>query len=1074
MSLSDPFIKRPVLSTVCSIIIVLAGLISFNQLPIAYTPDISSSQITVSASFPGGNASLVEQALTEPLENAVNNVPGVEYITSSSGKNSTSIQIYLTPETDPDIAQLNVQNNIERIKPTLPEATRNQGVTIDQSTDNMVSVYIISSSDGQYDTSYLSTIYKNQLEKQLKLVPGVGQISGPTDPQFELRLDPDLLTSFNLSAEDVISQVNLQSIGSSAGDIGAVNYYDKGTYAYPVLIKKSGYLQTIEDFNNMIVRKSEAGSLIRLKDVGNTNYIAAPASYAIGLDGHPAIPIIINQKSNTNAVQIASDVETIINNFKGSAPPGVVVHQIVNKKDFIERSQGEASDSLGLAIILVLVTLLIFLQNWRTTLIPALAVPISLVGTFVFISLFDFSLNILTYMGIILATGLVVDDAILVIELISKKIELGLTPFKAALESMNELFAAIITTSLVLIALFVPITLVAGSIGTIYQQFAITIIFAVAISTFNALTFSPMMAGLILRQSKSRPPKASSGLLGGVIVGLAFGYFTKSLFGIMMYPIGVLSFGFAGFQLKNIYILFNRFYNRLENTYLSILTSLINRRRIVVGALAVIFLLTVSVYSTVPKATTPSDDGGNIYGSYELSEASSLANTMEISSQIQKELIKEKSITSAVISAGSSDPNAGFFYLGLKAAEDRPEKDQSNSSIANRLTIALSKLDTARPTMLFPVPAIQMGGNGIDMHLVDKSNQTLTFNELNQSALALSADAGKSDEIQSINVQFSPDSPAYELTINRTVLNNLNVDFNNAVKNIQALAGSTRAGQTNYGGLLVDVYAIADSNSRMTIDDLLRYQVKDNDGKLVSVSQFAEANLISSPKKIDHYNLNRAVKIQAQQQSNSSALQAIDVMKRSFEKFNFPNMSYAFTGMARIEDQSGGQIQVFFALAAVTVFLVLSALYESYTTPISILLTVPLAIFGSVLFVMIRGMSIDIFSQVGLLMLIGLAAKNAILIVETANEKLTDGIDLIPAAIEASKQRLRPILMTTFASLAGFIPLVLSNSGAQRSIGTVVFGGLFMGTILSLGAVPPIYIMIKNLTTRLMVKKTQP
>ena len=1077
MSFADPFIKRPVLTSVCSIAIFIAGLVVSQALPIEFVPDVAPSQIRISATYPGGNASIVETSVTDQLEDLLSDTPGVDYLISSSTAGSSTIQMYLAPETSADTAMLDAQNRIQKGIQNLPQVTQDRGVSVSQSTDTELSGYMITSDQGQYNSAYLATLIEDNLKKQIQLINGVGTVTiYPSDSRFQVFLDPDLLKAYDLTSEEVAQRIRSQNSPSSAGNVGAPFITDDASYSYPVLVKDGGYIRTVEQFENIAVRTAPTGALIRVKDIGKVEYISDPTNSLRTLDGYPASFVAINQKSGSNAVQVAREIEKVINDFKKLAPPGIRVVQMTDRKSFILDSIENVRDALGLAVILVLVTLVLFLKKWRTVLIPALAIPVAIVGTFLFLGLFGFTLNFLTLTGLVLATGLVVDDAILVVESVSKNMEAGMPPKQAAFSTMNELSGAVVSTSLVLVTLFVPVTLIASSVGKIYQQFAVTIIFAIAISTFNALTFSPMMAGLILLPGGQKTASKWVTGIGGLIVGSLFGMFTRANFGDLIVPIAIAFFGVAGFYLNKVFQAFESVYAALERKFAGLAEYLIDKHRVVTACLIPAFMLTVFLFKSTPTGLIPQEDMNNLQSMIQLASGASLPVTAKVAAQASSILKKDQqskdsAIKDAVVIAGAGSPESMYVYASLKPLEDRPKKSQGADAQALALGAKLSILPTTYPPMFFQQPMINVAQNSsIYMLLVDKSNGTYTFEELNEFAQRFRATAQKDPSIGNISTTFAPDSPAYEITIDRSKLSSLGVDFDNAMGTLLELAGGSRVNQTSIPGGIRDVQIISDSRGRNEINDLLNYSVQSKtSGNMVEIRQFADVELISAPPSIDHFSFNRSVKFSIQAAPGFSQGQVIDRLEAIFAENNFRDLGIEFDGLARTAVQSGGQTTMLFVLAGLAVFLILSATYESYITSTTILLTVPLAILGSLVFVKMRSMDINIFSQVGLLMLIGLSAKNAILVVEFADQGMANGLQAAEAALEAAKSRLRPILMTSIASLAGFLPLVVArNAGAnaQQSIGTVVFGGLLVGTILSLGVVPSVYVFIKNLEAR--------
>ena len=1080
MAFSDNFIKRPVLTTVCSILIVLVGLISIPILPIANLPNIANPLILVSATFGGANAEVTEQAVTNPLEQQINGVPGVSYISSNTDMTGNStINVYFDQTTDIDIDQVNVQNRVSLANPQLPEQVKETGVSVTQSNPSILLAYEISSSEGQFDAAFLNGLVYEQLYYPLSRVEGVATVSiiGGANPAFWLFVDPSKLAANKLTSEDVLNAVQSQNSVAVGGLVGGPPASGDQAYTYPIVVENNGNLISIDDFNNLILSRSPSGNLLKLKDVGEVRYGTNTFSVqAIDKHGKEALTVAIYQTPSSNALDVSEAVVDQLNQFKSTVPPGVTVDQIYNIGQFIESSVNGVIDALGLAIVLVLIILFLFLQNWRATVVPSLAIPISLVGTFAFLNIFGFSINQLTLLGLVLATGLVVDDAIVVIEAVSTNIEQGMKPREAALACMGELFGALLATALVLMAVFVPVAFYPGGIGIIYKQFALTIAFSVAISAFNALTFSPMLSGLILSQKKPPDAKGRSWIVVGVIVGLAFGRFSAASFGNWTYIAGIIVGALAGSNLPLIFKVFNRNFERLENTYSRLLKRMIQARRLVLAGLVVGIMATGFAFTTLPTAFIPDEDQGYGLGFFQLQNGASLVETKKLGNQIAKVLSEEDDVANASIINGygfnGSSPDQGIFFFGLQPLEERKGAEHSSDAIVKRLNGKLIELSDglARASGPPAVPGFSPQG-GFYFQFNDLSNSAYSFNELSDLAGQLIKKADASGDFSSVYTQFTPSSPAIGLNINREVMGALNVDFKEAMDTISALAGSNYSGLTYESGQVRSIYVQGTPNQRENIDDILSYYVRSNDGELVQVSQFAEAELSSAPPVISHYNLSRTVLIQGAEAIGKSSGQALSKIQQLFKAENYTNIGSAFTGLAALQLSAGNATVLVFGLGVLIVYLVLSAQYESYITPVIILATVPLAMLGALAFLAIRSIDLNIYAQIGLVTLIGLAAKNGILIVEVAEQKLKEGKSSVIAVIESAESRLRPILMTATAALAGFLPLVVANgagASAQQSLGTVIFGGLIVATVLSVGVVPPVYVLVKDLESRLM------
>ena len=1077
MAFSDNFIKRPVLTTVCSILIVLMGVIAIPTLPIANLPNIAPPLISVTANYSGANSLVTEQAVTNPIEEQINGVPGASYIASTSNMEGQSIiQVYFDETTDIDINQVNVQNRVSLAMPQLPPQVSNTGVSVQQSTPSILLAYQVSSTEGQYDAAYLNGLVYEELYYPLERVPGVANVNilGGSNPAYWLFVDPDKLAANQLTASEVVDAVQAQNSTSIGGLVGGPPAAGDQAYTYPLLVEDNGNLLSIEAFNNLIVGRTETGNLLLLKDVGEVRYgFNNFTSSAVDESNHDTISVAVFQTPDSNALDVADAVVKQLESFAAKVPPGVTVKQVYNIGQFIESSVDGVIDALGLAIVLVLLILFLFLQNWRATVVPSLAIPISLVGTFAFIKVFGFSINQLTLLGLVLATGLVVDDAIVVIEAVSKNIEAGMKPRQAALACMGELFGALVATALVLMAVFVPVAFYPGSIGIIYQQFALTIAFSIAISAFNALTFSPMLSGLILKSGEAPTPKGWVWPVTGVIVGLAFGRFSAASFGSWTYLLGVVVGGLAGANLPLIFRVFNHQFSRLQSAYARLIQTLIRARRWVMVALGSGIVITALAFSALPSAFIPDEDQGYLAGIYQLQNGASLNQTEAMGAEIAAILKQEDDILNSNVISGygfnGSSPDQGTILIGLKPLSERPGRKNSSFAIADRLNAKLSQLSSGMAVVGQPpaVPGFSAQG-GFYFQFNDLTG-SYSFNELNDEAQKLIKAGRESGMFSTIYSQFIPSAPAFELKIDRAVMGALNIDYKEAMTTVASLAGGSYTGLTYENGQVRNVYLQAGAEQRADVNDILSYYVTSRYGELVQVSQFAQVELSSAPPIISHYNLYRTVLIQGAQAVGKSSGQALQTIQSLFSQQSFNNIGSAFTGLALLQLSAGNASVLVFGLGIVIVYLVLSAQYESYITPVIILATVPLAMLGALAFLAIRSIDLNIYAQVGLVTLIGLAAKNGILIVEVAEQHLEEGLSPTDAVVASAESRLRPILMTAIAALAGFLPLVVANGAgaqSQQSLGTVIFGGLVVATVLSLGVVPPFYVVIKGLEAR--------
>ncbi|MFM7314961.1 MAG: efflux RND transporter permease subunit [Cyanobium sp.] len=1078
MSLSDNFIKRPVLTTVCSILIVLVGLIAIPTLSIENLPNIAPPLIQVTANYGGANSLVTEQAVTNPIEQQINGVPGASYISSTSNMTGNSvISVYFDEGTDINIDQVNVQNRVSLAMPQLPQQVQATGVSVSQSTPSILLAYQVSSTQGQFDAAYLNGLIYEGLYYQLGRVPGVANVSllGGSDPAFWLFVDPVRLNANNLTANQVVTALKSQNFVSVGGIVGGPPAGGDQQFAYPILVQNNGNLISVDELNDLIIGKSPSGNLLRLKDVGRATYgFNSFGQSAVSKEGFPAITVAVFQTPESNALDVSDAVVNVMSQFSQGVPPGVSVNEIYNIGQFIESAVDGVVDALGLAIVLVLLILYIFLQDWRATVVPSLAIPISLVGTFAFIKIFGFSINQLTLLGLVLATGLVVDDAIVVIEAVSKNIENGMRPRQAALECMGELIGALIATALVLMAVFVPVAFYPGSIGIIYRQFALTIAFSIAISAFNALTFSPMLSALLLRSEKSSPPGRLVGLVAGLLVGLAFGRFSSASFGNLAYGVGPVIGVLGGANLPWLFDRFNALFAQIEKGYSWLISLLIRRRRLIMAGLAGGIVLTAIAFTALPSAFIPEEDQGYGLGIYQLQNGASLTQTQKVGEQIAAVLKEEDDIIAGSVISGygfnGSSPDQGVFFYGFKPLEERKGAAHKAPAIVRKLNEKFRVLSGATVIAAQPpaIPGFSAQG-GFYFQFNDQSNGGYSFVELDELANKLVAEARVTADFGNVYTQFIPSAPAFGLKVDRSIMGALDVDFQEAMSTIAVLAGGSYSGLTYENGQVRNIYVQSQADNRSTLENVLSYYVSSRQGKMVQVSEFADSELTSAPPIVSHYNLYRTILVQGIEAAGKSSGQALTSIQNVFNRLDFNNIGYAFTGLASLQISAGNASALVFGLGILVVYLVLSAQYESYVTPVVILMTVPLAMLGALVFLALRSIDLNIYAQVGLVTLIGLAAKNGILIVEVAEQHIKSGMSATEAAIASAESRLRPILMTAIAALAGFLPLVVATTAganSQQSLGTVIFGGLLVATVLSLGVVPPFYVAIKGLEER--------
>jgi hydrophobic/amphiphilic exporter-1 (mainly G- bacteria), HAE1 family len=1035
MSIANTFIKRPVLATVCTLLILLMGGVCIPLLPINNLPDIAPIQIQTSSVSIGADSQTVEDTVTRVVERQINGVEGVQYITSSSGNDgSSSISTLFDPGSNRNINQVNVQNRAAIATPTLPASVRQTGVTTLARSNSILLVYGFYAENSEYDNIFLSNYVDLYVTDTIKRVPGVGDALLVGERQYAMRLwlDPNALASRGLTSTDVSDALASQNIQVGAGAIGSAPAQEGQKSNYPLRIISR--LKDVKEFENLVIKTQTDGTLVKLKDIGRAELGAKDYTTSALVQGKPGAAMLIYQLPGSNALNTAKAIEAQIAELEKSFPPGLKAVICYDTTKFVEVSIEEVVKTLMEAIALVVLVIFVFLQDWRATIIPAIAVPVSLIGALAIAYVLGFSLNTLTMFALVLATGLVVDDAIIVVEGITAKMEQGLTPSQAAFEAMDELSGAVVATSLVLIAVFIPVSFFPGATGIMYRQFALIIMFSIAISLFNALSFTPSMSALFLHRTESEGPGP---------LGWCFRQFNRG-FGSML-----------------------RQYERLS-------AFLVQIRMVVLGVFVVGLVATVLVYSSVPTGFVPEEDQGVIVGIIQAPDGVSLGSTEKVTQSVYQTLAKEvpemdASLVIAGFGLGGNGPNQGTFFLKLKDWKERIGDEHVAKAIVKRLNGILGQNQDAF-IVTSNLPAVSGYGvtGGFEFQLQDRTNGQLSIDQFLATAQQLIAKANQNPILSRVFTQFTASTPQYEINIDRDRLQALNVDFGQAMSAFGAYIGGQYVNDFTFSQRSYRVYIQADAQFRDSPDRISQIQVRSRTGTMVRLNEIAKITPITGPQTISHFNLFRAIKIQGSAAPGHSSGEAIAAMQQLFKEIEQPGLGYDWTGLSREETKSGGQALLLLGFGLIVVFLILAAQYENYIDPIIILLTVPFAILGALVFVSLRGLVNDLYCQVALVMLIGLASKNAILIVEFANQSREQGMTITQAALHAAQQRLRPILMTTIAALVGFLPLVLASgagSASRWSLGTAVFGGLLVSAILSLLLVPVLYVIIKTLTS---------
>jgi len=1030
------FIKRPVFATVCALILLLVGLISIPTLPIAQFPDISPTQISVQANYIGADAETVEKTVTNILEREINGVEGLRYMTSSSSNSGTSsITATFEAGRDKDIAAVDVQNQVSLAEPQLPEPVLQTGVTVSKESSNILLAMSLYTDDGSYDDIFLSNYADLYIVDALRRIEGVGNvvIFGERTYAVRLWLNPQRLASRSLTTQDVVAALQEQNIQVGAGQLGQPP--SDSDQQYQIDLRAISRLQNVEEFEDLIIKTGASGGLVKLKDVGRVELGAENYNTFLRFRGQEAIGLGIYQLPGSNALQVAQGVKEEMARLSQQFPPGIEYGIGFDTTEYVEQSLFEVVWTLIQAVLLVVLVIFIFLQDWRTTIIPAVTIPVALIGTFAIVKIFGFSINSLTLFGLTLATGMVVDDAIVVVEDIARKIQdLKMPPARAAIEAMRELTGAVIATSLVLMAVFIPVAFFPGTTGALYRQFALTIAFAIALSTFNALTLTPTLSGLLLRDN---PPMR--GWLGAI--------FRR----------------------------FNRFLDWLRNRYRGILELLNAVKPLVLAGFVALLVITGWLYRAVPSAFLPDEDQGYFITLVQGPEGVSLSYTSEVMSQVEDIILKMDGVRATFAVGGfsfsGSTSNTGVVFTTLQPWSERGP-GQSAQALIGQLFGQFSQITEAR---VFPVnpPAIQGLGQfgGFQYQLQDRRGN-LSLNTLVEKMGEMLGAANGNPSLQNVFSTYSAATPQLLIEVDRDRAKSLGVNINDIFETLQTYLGSRYVNDFTQGQRTYRVYVQADQQFRSDPDDIPKLYVRSTRGDMISLGNLITITPTIGAQTINHYNLYRAIEINGAAAPGVSSGVALDTMEQLSAQILPPSMGYEWSGTSLEEIESGNQAPIIFGLGLVFVFLVLAAQYESFVDPVIIMFAVPLAVLGALMAQTLRGLPNDVYCQIGLVMLIGLASKNSILIVEFANQlRQEQGFPIVKAAFEAAEQRMRPILMTAISTLSSIFPLVIATgagAGSRQSLGTAVFGGMFIATFLSLFVVPILYIVVKQLSDRFL------
>lgn len=1037
------FIERPVLSTVVSIIITLLGVLSLYTLPVTLFPDIAPPTVQVTASYPGANAEVVARAVATPLEEAVNGVENMTYMTSTSSNDGTmTLNVFFKVGTDPDLAAVNVQSRVSRAISLIPQEVVQAGISAQKQQNSMIMVPLIYSEDSTYDEKFLQNYAKINILPELQRVPGVGQamVFGAKDYSMRIWLKPDRLTAHNLSTQEVLNKIRDQNLEAAPGRFG-----QGSTASFEYILKYKGKLSQNEDYENIILRSAPDGSAIRLKDVARVEFGAFAYSANTHILGKPGIGIAIFQTAGSNANDILTQADDVLKNASRTFPKGVEYFSMYSAKEFLDESIAQVVETLLIAFALVFLVVFVFLQDFRSTLIPAIAVPVAIIGTFFFMQLFGFTINLLTLFALVLAIGIVVDDAIVVVEAVHTKMErTGLPARQATIQSMNEISGAIISITMVMAAVFVPVGFMEGPAGVFYKQFAFTLAIAILISAVNALTLSPALCALLLKNTHH-------GEDGSQVAKKGF----KARF-------------FSGF---------NAGFNATTKKYTNAIRYLFRHKWIAVSGLVLITAVTFWMMKKAPTGFIPTEDQGFIVFSVNLPPGASLDRTQHVMNKVDSLLSeveaveRRATITGLNILANANSSNYGVGFIRMK----HPGERGAVNSVEGVMGIINEKLSVIKEAsiFLFQFPTVQGFGNtsGFEFILQDRTGGQL--DKLGATAYGMIGELMQREEIAYAFTTFSTGNPQYMINIDESKANQLGVSVSELLQTLQVYYGSSFASDFNRFGKFYRVIVQADVPYRADASSLNNVYVKNNAGEMVPVNTLVSLERVFGPETVTRNNLFNAVTINGMSKPGYSSGDAINAVREVAAKYLPRGFSYEFSGMTREEIGAGTQTTLIFLLSVIFVYFLLAAQYESYILPLAVILTVPTGIFGVFLFTKMTGIDNNIYVQVGLIMLIGLLAKNAILIVEYAVQRRRAGMPLVASALEAAQLRLRPILMTSFAFIVGLLPLTWVTGGSalgNRSIGTGALGGMLTGVILGVFIIPVLFVIFQHLQEKITGK----
>jgi HAE1 family hydrophobic/amphiphilic exporter-1 len=1036
----ETFIRRPVLSLVISIIITLLGVLALVGLPITQFPDIVPPSVAVTARYTGANAEVSVDAVAVPLEKAINGVPGMTYMTTVTGNDGvTLITVYFEVGTDPDIAAVNVQNRVTTVLDELPEEVIKAGVTTEKEVNSMLMYLNITSTDPSQDESFIFNFTDINILKELKRIDGVGraEIMGQKDYAMRVWLQPDKLLAYNVSTDEVIEALRKQNVSAAPGKTGESSGKMSNELQY--VLRYTGKFSEPQQYENIAIRANSDGTILKLKDVAQVEFGAMSYSMASKSDGRPSASIMIKQRPGSNASEVINNIKAKMEELKESSfPPGMEFSYAYDVSRFLDASISAVLMTLLEAFILVGIVVFIFLQDWRSTLIPMLAVPVALVGTLACMLLMGFSINLLTLFALVLAIGIVVDNAIVVVEAVHvKMVAEHKEPLEATISAMKEITGAIIAITLVMSAVFVPVAFLSGPVGVFYRQFSLTLAFAIVISGINALTLTPALCALMLKHTDTSKRK-----------GFIHKFFTG----------------------------FNKRFDATNNKYQSVLKRIAGKRVFTLGSLLLFFILTWGASAILPGGFIPTEDQGMIYVNVTTPNAATVERTEKVLDDIYVKAKDVEGVESITTLAGYSLTNeiAGSSYgMGMINLKPWKERTKSAEDVIQELVKNTEGITDAKIEIFAP-PTVPGFGNssGFELRLLNRMDgDAQSTSEVTKNFMAeLEAEPAVTNTFTSFDATF----PQYLIHIDYDMAAKKGVTVENAMNTLQTLMGSYYATNFIRFNQMYKVMVQAAPEYRASPSDILTQFVKNDRGEMVPFASFVRLERVYGPEQLTRYNMYTSAMINGEPASGFSSGDAITAVEKVAKEKLPRGYGIDWSGMTREEILSGNQALYIFALCLLFVYLLLAAQYESFLLPLPVILSLPAGIFGSFIALKLAGLDNNIYAQVALVMLIGLLGKNAILIVEFAIQRRKEGLPILRAAIEGAAERLRPILMTSFAFIAGLIPLcIATGAGAMgnRSIGVAAAGGMLIGTLFGVLVIPGLYVLFASLSERKKRKK---